>query len=98
MKEIVATYGQTIYDIAILEYGCYEGIFILMEDNQLDLTSILTPGHKLKIRTEIPRLNETNLSVKYSFQTSGIRPNAGYLVAIGDYEALDFENIDFNAL
>lgn len=56
-KDIVVFNGQSISDIAIQEYGTYEGVFAIMVDNMLRINSIndvLSPGTVLKIRKANP--------------------------------------------
>lgn len=56
---IISEYAQTIYDVAIENYGSAEGVFALMADNPdviPDLNMILPPGSKLQIKT--PPVNE----------------------------------------
>lgn len=57
MKEFYSIHtdeGQTIYDVALQEYGDYAGVFILMEDNSVitDLNHDLASNTKLLIRRE----------------------------------------------
>jgi hypothetical protein len=85
MKEVIVTYGQTIYDVVLKHYGCFEGIFILLEDNKnLNLTSEVGAGSKLKIRTEVPELNDTNLLVVQFFNDNSITPNSAYTNQVGN--------------
>ena len=50
MKIITVKFGQTIFDIALQEYGDLEGIKTLLEDNEgLDLSQELVEGSKLNI-------------------------------------------------
>jgi hypothetical protein len=98
MKTVIVVEGQTIYDIAIKEYGGYEGVFILLEDNSLDLTTVLTAGDKILVRNVVPELTDNNVLIADYFKANRLNPNSGYLNTVGDYEALDFENFDFNAL
>jgi hypothetical protein len=74
-KYIVVVYGQNITDIAIQEYGCYEGIAILMEDNpqQMDagFNSVTDPGTQLLIRNAIPDLNGRNQQIGKYLSTLG---------------------------
>ncbi|HLP51241.1 MAG TPA: hypothetical protein VK154_10185 [Chitinophagales bacterium] len=56
---IISEYAQTIYDVAIENYGSAEGVFALMADNPdviPDLNTTLPPGSKLQIKS--PPVNE----------------------------------------
>ena len=79
---IRATQGQTIYDLAIKHYGCYEGVFVLMEDNNLSLTSELIAGQNIIIRDVIPELNDTNIAVALYYKTNGLSVNSQYHVPV----------------
>jgi hypothetical protein len=72
MKTIIVGDGQTIFDIAIQEYGGIEGILLLMSDNGdkiPSITSELKAGLKLKIKS-LP----VNASVVASFAQGKIKP------------------------
>lgn len=65
-KHIIAGDRQSVVDVALQEYGCYEGSFLIMEDNaalDLSLHSVLIPGVKLLIRTPVPRITATNQGI-----------------------------------
>jgi hypothetical protein len=78
MKTIVITQGQTIYDIAIQEYGCYEGVKLLCDDNGLGLVTELVAGDTLLIRNEVPAINDFNISASAYLKSSSMKPNSGY--------------------
>jgi hypothetical protein len=51
-KKITVQPNQSVYDIAIQEYGSVEGVFLLMQDNPLIITSLdvnLIMGTRLQI-------------------------------------------------
>lgn len=98
MIEVTATYGQTIYDIALRRYGCYEGVFVLMEDNSINLNTQLVAGDVLLIRDQVPELSFNNRAIVDFYNTELVNPNSGYVNEEGDFELLDFENFDFNTL
>lgn len=78
-KEIEVFNGQTLKDIAMRRYGCYEGKFLIIQDNPgLGLSSELAHGQKLKIRTEVPQLTDTNLRVVQYYNDNNIDVNSGY--------------------
>lgn len=77
MKIITATYGQTLMDIAVQEYGCYEGVTLLMQDNDLALTANLVAGQELLIRDAVPELTATNQAVAQYNRLNGISVNSG---------------------
>ena len=49
MKIVVVQENQTIYDIALQEYGSVEGIFQIMEDNEVDLETNVTVDQEILI-------------------------------------------------
>jgi hypothetical protein len=50
VKVVTVLDRQTIWDIAIREYGSVEGVFTIMEDNEgIDLVAPLVVGSLLKI-------------------------------------------------
>lgn len=46
---MIAQEGQSIYDICIQEFGDIEQLFILLEDNNLSISSKLQAGQELLI-------------------------------------------------
>lgn len=64
MKTIESKYGQTSIDVAIQEYGCYEGLFLLLEDNpNVSLGGDLIYGTLINIRDEVPELTANNRTI-----------------------------------
>lgn len=98
MKSIKAAEGQTIYDIAIKEYGCFEGVFLVCEDNGFTLTTELVPMQDILIREEVPEYTDSNTQIVDYFKANGLKPNSNYPLQLeGDFENIDFNNIDFYA-
>lgn len=62
---IKTRYGQTLIDLALQYYGCYEGLFILLEDNPTinSIDEVPQPGTILLIRDSVPALTDNNVSV-----------------------------------
>lgn len=69
--------GQVLEDIAIQQYGTVEAVFILMEDNDLDLDSQLYTGQELVIREEVPALTDTNKEIARYYSEKKLYPNTG---------------------
>ncbi len=68
--------GQTLFDIALQEYGSFAAISLLLEDNRgvfTDITNI-PAGTPLFIRDPLPSLEEINKQVVKHFQTSNQLP------------------------
>lgn len=98
MNSIKVFEGQTIYDIVIQEYGCFEAIFLLLEDNSsLNIDSELTAGQSLNIRSEVPEITADNINVIQYFKTKNIKPNSGYKPEAieGEFESDDFLDSDY---
>lgn len=75
---IKAEEGQTIFDLALRHYGCFEGFELICQDNNLTVNSELVPGQSIQIRDEVPKLNDTNQSNVIEFENKGIIINSGY--------------------
>lgn len=72
MKSIVVEDRQSIYDIAIQEYGGVEGVFSLLKDNPGltdGLNTRLTAGAKLKVKSPA-----VNVQVLNYYTENGIKP------------------------
>lgn len=80
MKEIIVISGQTIYDIALQEYGSYQGIEFILEDNDdINLELDLIPGKLLQIREISDSEREpAELRVLKRYNTDLIKPSSGY--------------------
>jgi hypothetical protein len=78
MKTVTVTQGQTLYDIAIQEYGCYEAVLLLCQDNSLSLVSELLAGDTILVRDGVPAITDSNISVVQYLKTSSFNPNSGY--------------------
>ena len=64
---------QTIFDIAVQEYGNIEHSHIILEDNPhiLNFNNSLTPGEILRIRPDTTTFNnETRKNIKYYKENS----------------------------
>lgn len=73
MKEIRTVWGQTLYDLAIQEYGHTDGIFLLLEDNPgvvNDFADVPEPGTKVLIR-DVPELSDNNRAIAAEFARRG---------------------------
>lgn len=83
---------QTIWDIAVQEYGSAEGVFQLMEDNPevTGLDAVLTVGQLLKIKTA-----PLEQSILNFYQDNDLHPVTGALLRFGGDFNDDF-NDDFN--
>ena len=86
MKTITVQDRQTIWDIAMQEYGSVEGVFELIDDNPgLTIDSNLTGGQLLKIKSA-----PVDIATLNYMQQNGIKP----VSRDGDW-AGDFNN-DFS--
>lgn len=90
-RKITILEGQSIWDIALQEYGSAEGAFLLTKDNPgLELSTLLIPGKKLFILS--PPVNEQVVLQykKLNHQPSGKRMRE--LVVNGNYSPSDMGN------
>lgn len=108
-KEVTVYEGQSIYDVCIQEYGCIEGMELLLKDNPITidgkiravvngitLMRDLNVGDKLIIRDEVPEYTDTNKLVVRQLKSLEVIVNSGYepaQVFPGD-NSLDFSNPD----
>jgi hypothetical protein len=100
MKELKVAEGQTLIDIAIQEYGCYEGLHVLMADNNIgpnglvedgETFRLIKAGDLLLIREEVPELTESNRTIAAYYKINRLRVNTGYQPN-GDFDwRYDFE-------
>ena len=95
---IKAHQGQTIYDLAATYYGCFEGVFLILEDNPtFGLDTELVTGQSINIRDEVPRLNDSNQNIAMAFKTQNFNVNSTYVPeeVEGDFEDDDFFESDY---
>lgn len=93
-KTVIVLNKQTIYDIAVQEYGSVEGVIQIIKDNAgVNLQTGLATGQILKI-TAAP----INKAVVNYFTNNNLKPVSGETNEItgsgGDYN--DDENNDYN--
>lgn len=73
-KIVYVATGQSLQDIAIQEYGCYDAVFELYYDNE-DVLEFLNempaPGTPLKIRSNVPNITSDNQSFAKYFSEKG---------------------------
>jgi hypothetical protein len=70
--------GQTIWAIALQEYGGLDGVYLLQADNPdviRDLNEVLEAGAVLKIRAIITKTDVENLDIALHFRENGVRVN-----------------------
>lgn len=74
--------NQSLYDIAVQQYGDLSGILLLIEDNGLDMQSQISPGQILKVRDIV--LNEQALYFKATGRAiaNGYAPEKGELTEV----------------
>lgn len=75
-KQIYVTDRQSLVDIAMQEYGCYDGLFLLLQDNEdrlTDLSDVPAAGMKLNIQTPVPMITGTNQLVAAFYQSKSVK-------------------------
>lgn len=104
-RQVQVSDRQSIIDIAVQEYGCYEGVFILLSDNSdrlLAIDEIPLPGTKLNIRQTVPNINPANTTVVAEYRKSDHRVisqsigEAYILETISDYVTTDYMDITYS--
>lgn len=76
--EVITEEGQTIWAIALQEYGGLDGVYLLQADNPdiiRDLNAALDAGTSLKIRTSITKNEVENYDIAQHFRENGVRVN-----------------------
>lgn len=68
--KVVVLAGQTLADIAVQVYGSAEGVFMLAQENGLEVTDALRPGQILEYQPE----NILNKGVVQYYATQGVYP------------------------
>lgn len=66
MKEVILLTGQTVYDLALQEYGHTDGVFMIVQDNPEligEWGDVPPAGSKVQVRLNIPELSENNKAV-----------------------------------
>ncbi len=94
MRKAFIEEQQSIYDVAIQEYGTVEGVFLLLADNPdviQSLDSFLNPGDVLEIQDDPETIVDKD--VLQFFRNGSIRVLNGEIVLPGDFNN-DF-NIDY---
>ena len=80
-KYITVNPGQSMYDIAVQEYGCYEGVFLLIVHNPTvlvdGLDTELSIGASLAILKTVPSLTANNVAFTNYIAGKGVRVISG---------------------
>lgn len=79
-KQLPLLTGQTLYDVAVQEYGHSDGLWLLLEDNPgivSDLSSVPAPGTVLNIRLQVPELSATNRAIAAEYARNRQRVVSG---------------------
>lgn len=72
--KVVVLAGQTLADIALQVYGSVEGVFVLAQENGLEVTDTLLPGQELEYQPE----NVLNKGVTQYYATERIYPATSF--------------------
>ena len=75
---IIVADGQSIWAIAVQEYGGLDGVYLLQADNPdivRDLNETLEAGAVLKIRKSIAKSDVENYDIAQHFRENGVRVN-----------------------
>ncbi len=83
--------GQSLFDIAVQEYGSIEGLFHLTQDNNLSLTEELEPAKSISVRTEASKQNVVDF-----FKGRNLKPATGLTPT--ENEQLKPEGIEYWAI
>lgn len=79
-KQVILLTGQTLYDLAIQEYGHTDGLWLILEDNPgiaSDLSSVPAPGTLVNIRLDVPELSDNNRLIAAEFARRGQKVASG---------------------
>ncbi len=72
MSKVVVIQDQTLFDIAIQEYGSVEGVIQLAVDNDISITEVLSPGMALDISVE-----PIDVDIVSYYKAHGLKPATG---------------------
>ena len=93
---LTATYGQTLIDIAIQHYGCYEGLFEILKLNpHMGLSYEVAAGEEVLVHDEVPELTNNNVAIAAHFALNNVRVNSSYQKEVGEFLPEDFNDVDF---
>lgn len=98
MIEVIVKYGQTLFDVAMEQYGCEEGVITIANDNALAIDDDLLPGQILLIQPQIPELSINNITIANYFNTNKIGVNSGVIEVPTPEPTLGFFDDDFYAI
>jgi hypothetical protein len=79
LKAIIVRYGQSTSDIALENYGCFEGANQLMLDNPgiLSADQILQPGTMLYVQNPVPVFTDSNTQIVQTLVNDGTLISTG---------------------
>jgi hypothetical protein len=77
---------QTLFDIAITQYGSIEGVLLLSIDNDISITDELVPGHQLLVNNSL----SLNRSVTTYYKANETSP----ATELTESEEIDFKIFD----
>lgn len=101
MKPIYTTFGQSLSDIAIQEYGCIEGCMALIIDNDFigNLDVVFEPNTRLNIREEKIEFTDENVAIMQIMVLEKIGKIVGGLptnmIINMDYVEVDYVEVDY---
>ena len=87
---VVPAPGQNLIDIAMQYYGCYEGVALIMQDNDIALDDIISNELEILIRDEVPELRPGNLQAVSYYKEKGLTVNSGTYSLDGLTDTGDF--------
>lgn len=98
MKEYRVKDSQQLEDVALSVYGTIEAVPMLCSDNKLTMDDLLYADQILKVRSEVPVINRSNVAVQLAIAKEGIVPVSG---VVGEkpnegYAAEDYFGEDYN--
>jgi hypothetical protein len=88
VSKAIVTEGQSIYDVALQEYGSAEAVFDLLKDNNLTLDTTLVAGQELSIN----EAHQVKKAVVQFYLQKNHRVNTNNSKQSGDFDANDFNN------
>lgn len=80
-KTIKTGIGQSLINIALQEYGCYEGFALVIEDNPALVSGIdhvFAPNTELIIQTPVPELTSNNVQIAAELARRSVKISGNY--------------------
>lgn len=94
MKAVTVKYGQTVEDLALLHYGCLEGVIRIMADNDISVDGLLYAGQQILIEDPTPEITDNNLALLADIRYEAVDPVTGVAGSPPEKDYVDDNYVD----